>query len=147
MPRLFFDTSALVKRYYEEEGSETVDELIEAEDSEVVITSLAVVEVASALRRKRNRDEITSDDVSRLLSSFFEEALAEFTILPMDDSFSETALDLVLRSDLRTLDSLQLAAALSIVTETSTPVFVCADRQLADVAAERGLETRHPSSS
>lgn len=48
MPRLFFDTSALVKRYYEE-GSETVDELVEAEGNEVVITSLSVVETASAL--------------------------------------------------------------------------------------------------
>lgn len=124
-----------------------MDELIEAEDSEVVITSLSVVEIASALRRKQNRDEITSGDVDRLLSSFFEEALAEFVILPMDESFSETALDLVLQSNLRTLDSLQLAAALSIVTETSTPVFVCADRELADVAAEHGLEIRIPGSN
>ena len=41
MNRLFFDTSALVKRYYEEPGTETVDTLIEGE-STVVISSLAV---------------------------------------------------------------------------------------------------------
>lgn len=146
MPRLFFDTSALVKRYYEEVGSAVVDELVEAADNEVVITSLSVIETASALRRKQNRGEITSDDVDRLLGAFFEEALDGFVILPMDESFSGTALDLVIRDDLRTLDSLQLAAALSIVTETSTPTFVCADRDLADVAGERGLETRVPGS-
>lgn len=145
MPRLFFDTSALVKRYYEEEGSETVDELVEAEGNEVVITSLSVVETASALRRKQNRGELVSEAVDHLLSAFFEEALDAFVILPMDEAFSGTALDLVLQDDLRTLDSLQLAAALSIVTETSEPVFVCADRDLAGVAAERGLETRNPA--
>lgn len=88
MPRLFFDTSALVKRYYEEAGSGAVDELIEVEDDEVVITSLSVVETASALRRKQNRDEITGDDVDRLLSAFFEGALDGFVVLPMDESFS-----------------------------------------------------------
>lgn len=36
---LFFDTSALVKRYAEEEGTDVVDELIEASDESVVITS------------------------------------------------------------------------------------------------------------
>jgi predicted nucleic acid-binding protein len=147
MPRLFFDTSALVKRYYEEAGSETVDELVEAEGNEVVITSLSVVETASALRRKQNRGEITSRDVDRLLGAFFEEALDEFVVLPVDESFSGTALDLVLEADLRTLDSLQLAAALSISSDTSGPVFVCANRDLVDVAARRGLETQNPESS
>ena len=72
MPRLFFDTSALVKRYYEEEGSETVDELVEADGNEVVITSLSVVETASALRRKQNRGELSSEAVDHLLSAFFQ---------------------------------------------------------------------------
>lgn len=36
MPRLFFDTSALVKRYYEKAGSEVVDELVETADNEVI---------------------------------------------------------------------------------------------------------------
>jgi len=145
MPRLFFDTSALVKRYYEEEGSEVADQLVEAEDNEIVITSLSVVETASAVRRKQNRGELSGEQVDRLLSVFFEEALDAFVILPMDESFSGTGPDLVLRDGLRTLDSPQLAAALSIATRTSEPVFVCADRDLVEVAAEHGLETRNPA--
>jgi len=47
MQLLFFDTSALVKRYYEEPGTQTVDELIE-NDRTVVISSLAVIETLSA---------------------------------------------------------------------------------------------------
>jgi predicted nucleic acid-binding protein len=44
MEYLFFDISALVKRYHEEEGSEKVDEMIEDEETHVVITSLSVIE-------------------------------------------------------------------------------------------------------
>ena len=51
---LFFDTSALVKRYYEETGTDTVDELIE-DNRTVVITSLTIIETVSAFRRKYNR--------------------------------------------------------------------------------------------
>jgi predicted nucleic acid-binding protein len=58
MEYLFFDTSALVKRYYEEDGSENVDEPIEDEDSTVIITSLSIIEATSAFRRKHNRGEI-----------------------------------------------------------------------------------------
>lgn len=145
MERLFFDTSALVKRYYQEDGTEAVDALVEDDSSEVVITSLSVIETASAFRRKRNRDEIDPEDVDRLLGSFFDEALADFAILPMDESLSEFSLDLVLDDDLRTLDSLQLSAALSLVTADSAPRFVCADSDLVSVADRHGIGTVNPA--
>lgn len=56
----FFDTSALVKRYYDEPGTAIVDELIES-DASVVSSSLSIIETVSAFRRKYNRDEITED--------------------------------------------------------------------------------------
>jgi len=75
MEYLFFDTSALVKRYYEEDGSENVDALIENEESTVVISSLSVIEATSAFRRKHNQGEIEQDTMNHLLSIFFEEAM------------------------------------------------------------------------
>jgi predicted nucleic acid-binding protein len=144
MARLFFDTSALVKRYYEESGTAVVDDLVEDPDHEVVITSLSIIETVSAFRRKQNRDDLDADRVSTLLSGFFEEALSEFVVLPMDESYHQFSFDLVLKVDLRTLDSLQLSAALSTVTESSAPTFVSADVDLLAVAADRGLETLNP---
>ena len=105
MELLFFDTSALVKRYYEEPGTESVDSLIE-DDRTVIISSLAVIETLSAFRRKYNRDEIGLDDMNALLASFFREALDEFVIIPMDESIQQFSFDLILEEDLRTLDSL-----------------------------------------
>ena len=144
MGRLFFDTSALVKRYHEEDGTGTVDTLMKDDSTEVAITSLAVIETVSAFRRKRNRDEIDEDAVDRLLSAFFDEALADFAILPMDESLTAFSFDLVLEDDLRTLDSLQLSAALAIATADSTLTFVCADSDLVSVADSRGLATVNP---
>lgn len=43
---LFFDTSALVKRYADEQGTQTVDRLIETTESTIIITSLSVIEIA-----------------------------------------------------------------------------------------------------
>lgn len=62
----------------------------------------------------------------------------------MDESYHQFSFDLVLEVDLRTLDSLQLSAALSTVTESSAPTSVSADVDLLAVAADRGLETLNP---
>jgi predicted nucleic acid-binding protein len=68
---LFFDTSALVKRYADEQGTQTVDRLIETPENTIVITSLSVIEIASAFRRKYNRGEISEQKRDGLLVSFF----------------------------------------------------------------------------
>jgi len=139
----FLDTSALVKRYYEEPGTDRVDELVES-DATVAITSLAVIETVSAFRRKYNRDQIVRDDVDALLATFFEEALDDFVILPMEESIQGFAFDLILDDDLRTLDSLQLSAALSLESDDTDVRFVSADADLVAVAAARGLSADNP---
>ena len=145
MDVLFFDTSALVKRYYEEPGTETVDGLIE-DDRVIAITSLTIIETISAFRRKYNRENLTGDDVNDLLAAFFEEALEEFAILPMEESIQQFSFDLILEDDLRTLDSLQLSAALSLATEDTEITFVSADKELAATARNNGLDAINPDS-
>lgn len=145
MNLLFFDTSALVKRYYQEPGTETVDSLVE-NDTTVAITTLGVIETISAFRRKYNREDIQEDDVNALLASFFREALDDFVVLPMEESTQQFSFDLVLEDDLRTLDSLQLSAALSLAAGDNDVVFVSADGDLVSTAEQRGLETINPDS-
>ena len=142
---LFFDTSALVKRYADETGTRTVDQLIETPENTVIITSLSVIEIASAFRRKSNRGDISDKRRDALLGSFFEEATERFTVIPVDEGIFETAFDLVLDDDLRTLDSLQLAAALSLPTPNPDLTFVCADTTLIDIAQQHGLSTNNPA--
>lgn len=62
MELLFFDTSALVKRYYEESGTDVVDELIE-DEREVIISSLPVLETISAFKRRANTVDLSEEDL------------------------------------------------------------------------------------
>lgn len=141
----FFDTSALVKRYYEEPGSERVDDIVEADEHRVVISSLSVVETVSAFRRKVNTGELDRAAAETLIGMFFEEALDRFVIVPMAEAVLQFSFDLILEDDLRTLDSLQLSAALATAGEVEALVFVCADADLVAVAGEHGLETVNPT--
>jgi predicted nucleic acid-binding protein len=140
----FFDTSALVKRYHEEAGTDQVDDLVEDDESEVLISSLTVIESVSAFRRKHNRGELSESEMNQLLGVFFREALDDFVIVPMDESLLTFSFDLVLDDDLRTLDSLQLSTALSLARELETIEFVSADEELVNVAARHGLATVLP---
>lgn len=70
--------------------------------------------MTSAFRRKHNRGDVTEGTMIDLVSAFFDEALDEFVILPMDEALFNWSFELILEDDLRTLDSLQLAAAISL---------------------------------
>lgn len=144
MPAYFFDTSALVKRYAPEPGTETVDQLVESGDSHVVITSLAIVEATSAARRKFNQGTFSERDVDDLLATFYSEALSSFEIVPMDETAMALSFDLILEHDLRTLDSVQLSSALILAGSYGDLVFVGSDRELLDVADASGLTTLDP---
>jgi predicted nucleic acid-binding protein len=141
----FFDTSALVKRYYEKPGTETVDAIVEDDDTTVVITSLSIIEAVSAFRRKYNAEEISRSAVEELVAVFFEEALADFSVLPTRETLFDRSLDLVLDDDLRTLDSLQLSAALALRSAVDDVSFVCADEELVAITEQRGFEAIDPT--
>jgi predicted nucleic acid-binding protein len=147
MPYYFFDTSALVKRYHDEVGTDTVDSVIEDEANTIVISSLAVIEATSEFRKRYNSGDLSEAGMRDLLTTFFDEALNDFVIVPMNDVALERAFDLVLRDDLRTLDSLQLSAALAFDADVEGCTFVCADLELIETAAEHELETVVPDGS
>lgn len=49
MPLFYVDTSALVKRYHLEQGSDQVDRLLADPDAGLVTANIAVTELTSAL--------------------------------------------------------------------------------------------------
>lgn len=110
----FFDSSALIKRYHTEIGTEKVDNILAQQDVEFIISSLALSEVTSALNRKKNEGNIKSDLFREILIEFYKEILKKFTIISLDDSLLPNSIELILNRKLRTLDSLQLGAALSV---------------------------------
>jgi predicted nucleic acid-binding protein len=109
--KFFFDTSALVKLFYEESGTAIVTRIIEHSASETWISDLARLEFTSALyRRFRNKslDEIKL----QIATTYFEKQLDSFNIEPMNQLVIDEA-GLFLKRygkeyGLRTLDALHL---------------------------------------
>lgn len=146
MRYLFFDTAALVKRYHEEPGSSVVDALFER-DWVVAITSITAVEMVSAFRRNYDRGELSAGEMERSVSSFFAEAVSDFVVVRVQESLFEFSFDLVLEEDLRTLDSLQLSAALSMPSPVAGVTLVSADRKLVSAAETYGIDVIWPGAS
>lgn len=143
--KLFFDTSALIKFFHEEEGTAQVSALIESEDNDFWISELARIEFISALYRRVRNKEITEDQLTEALSGFNEE-LATFNCEPLGHAVITEAKSLLKQygkaHGLRTLDALQLGA-FSIISEKEW-VLVSADSNLCRVAQLQGYKTINP---
>jgi len=92
----FFDTSALVKRYHLEPGSERVNAILDDQNNVPIISELAIVELVSALRRKRNRGEITPQAMDDALAHFAHAVLSDLIVAGFRSGFIQQARDLVL---------------------------------------------------
>jgi predicted nucleic acid-binding protein len=140
---IFFDASAAAKRYFQEIGSERVQDLWSRPD---IRSSLAILhcELASALNRKL-RERGLSRGVYESVKDQIEADLAKLNTVPADDNLIERSLRLLDAHPLRALDSLYLAAALSLQQTSKIPVlFVSADRQLLRAAQAEGLKVLDP---
>lgn len=152
MPSYFFDTSALVKLYHNEEGSERVEELFNERDSTVLISELGAVEIHSALARKVTTKEINEEQMNDALQSFYGDYVdGRIEVVAMDYAHYTDAVLLILKystqSRLRTLDAIQLAVSMRLHQRRALTLFVCADQVLCDVAGMAGLQVINPAVS
>lgn len=106
----FMDSSALVKRYRFEAGSERVTALIE--DSErVIVARLAHVEVSAAIVRRGRVVAAPRRQLESVLEMVDREMLDLFDVVEIDDSIMANATALARRHGLRAADAIQLACA------------------------------------
>ena len=143
--KFFFDTSALVKFFYVECGTEIVTQIIEHTASEIWISDLARLEFTSALyRRYRNKslDEIKLHTAT----TYFDKQLVSFNIEPLNQLVIDEAGMLLKKygkeHGLRTLDALHLSTY-SLISEQEW-CFVTSDTVLADVAKLAGFLSLNP---
>ena len=142
---LFFDTSALVKFFHEEEGSEAVTKLITSEENEIWILELVRLEFMSALFRRYRNKELDDKQLNEAVSGFNEE-ITLFNVEPLRQAIIKEAESLVKKygktQGLRTLDALHLGA-FSLIAEEEWG-FVAADENLCKVAQLIGLNALNP---
>lgn len=102
---LFLDTSALVKRYVDEDGTELVLRLMD-EDPIWAVSAVARTEAEITLCRLGfGPDE--SDAVQKCLRDDWD----RFHVVPVDPACLDRAAEIGCRHEVRTLDALHLAAA------------------------------------
>ena len=73
---LFFDTSALVKRYHQEKGTDVVDVAFEQEGVRI-ISDVSVIEFFSAFAKKVRTGEITKEDFQVTIISLLKGSISQ----------------------------------------------------------------------
>jgi len=141
--RYFLDTSALVKIYHREAGSEYCLELY-SNQSHLIISELARVELHSAIFRKQREKQLNAKALKAVQQKFMYDCEGRYEVLQVASLVYDEACGLLSRYatmyGLRTLDSLQLATFLNYC-EKDLDCFVCADKKLSAVVECEGIQT------
>lgn len=146
MSVIFFDTSALAKRYVGETGSTWTQSIMhDATTDLVLISELAAVEMISLLSRRLRESTLSASDAAAFESTFLLHAEQEYLTLPLNDLVLLQARALIKAHPLRTLDAVQLASALRAGAILSEPItFISSDRNLLAAATAEGVLTDDP---
>jgi len=145
---LFFDTSALVKFFHEEKGSDTVTSLILSKDNEIWVSELSRIEFLSAIFRRFRNKEVDGEQLKEAIGGF-EEQFTVFNVEPLGQAILKEAENLMKvygkTRKVRALDALQLGT-FNLISEKGW-LFVAADEFLCEIAKDLGFETINPLSS
>jgi len=143
----FLDSSALIKLYHQEPGTERVEEIFATADATLVISELATVELRSALARKVRTGEITVQAEEEVVRNFDQDCADRFMSEPLTSAVVHQAKELLKKHGhqraLRSLDAIQLAT-FAIVRAREEVVFVCADGRLCGIVEAEGHSALNP---
>lgn len=109
--KLFFDTSALIKAFYQELGTEMIDKLFLKKNT-IYISELTRIEFKSAFYRRFSNRQVSETDLQVIFEDFDEfitkinvETLRSVTLKEAENLFNQYH-----SYGLRTLDALQFAS-------------------------------------
>jgi predicted nucleic acid-binding protein len=154
---LYLDSSALIKRYQNEPGTDALNAKLRAEAKglRAVFTSvLTYAEIHAALAR-RAREQLLSPEEAKIVADEFDGDWV-LSLGPIELGTSVLALvrDIVRGFSLRGADAIHLASALwlrdmgrlglKVDQYTGPVVFVSSDKQLARAAAKHKMEVFDP---
>ena len=137
---IYLDTSAFIKLYLKEDGSEAVHEAVVAQQEPLPVWSVLELELYNAFRFKVFIGELSEQSAEDLLATYRIRKRAGQYYAPYLDAVAlhESALELTGRTPAigcRSLDILHVAAARLLQAE----LFVTGDRRQADLGEGEGL--------
>lgn len=148
MPAYYVDTSALMKRYRTEAGTDVVNELFAgARPDDLFLTSqLTIVEVEAVAARALKARIFNRRTYGVLLSLFAQDLSHYLTVIPVSPGLVSNSVEVARSYGLRAADCIHLATALQAQDITSSPTrFVGSDSELYRVAQSAGLESLNPA--
>jgi predicted nucleic acid-binding protein len=145
----YFDSSALIKLYHPELGSQRVAAVFDEADRQIIISRLAGVELHSALALKTRTGHLDRETSAALRMRFLNDvAGGAISVVAVSEFHYPAAERLIIRYGdrlgLRTLDALQLAVALDLQLRVGVNTVVAADKVLCEVATLEGFAVLNP---
>lgn len=138
---LFFDSSALLKRYINEKGSGATKNLFDNANL-IFVSATTHIECASAYQRLLHTRFINKkeyQDLNNELSLDFQ----YFEAIHFDDDIKHIAIQVLEKHNLKALDTIQLASLIYVGEEIDS--FVVCDSKLKKCAKEEGFKVIDPT--
>jgi predicted nucleic acid-binding protein len=151
MTPYYLDASALVKHYVAELGSVWLEGAVFRPDDVLVLTSrVTMVEVWSALARRKREASISSQHHADALDAFREDCLTLYRFVEFEPPVVDCAGQLLDRYPLRAYDAVQVSSCLIAgrtlaQIDLSLPTFLSADDRLLAIARTEGLPADNPN--
>ena len=151
MSDFFFDSSALVKAYVAEAGTNWVRTILDDERHQIYISHLAEVEVIAALTRRFRNGDLTEQERDQAVQDARQDCATYLTV-DVAHEIIEAAIRLALTHHLRAYDAVQLASALEVrhvlLENPDGPInftVVSSDKELNAAAALEGIQIEDPN--
>jgi len=143
----FLDTSALVKLYVREPGTDRLLPLVtDRPENRFAVSSISAVEVRSAIRRRQRAGDVDPDVAAEILDAVRSHLETRFVRQSVNDTVIEIAQEMIDRHALRAYDAIQLAACLVVgATSREGITFVCSDHRLLEAARSEQLSVFDPA--
>ena len=151
MTGFFCDSSAIVKRYVNETGSNFVDNLADLKNGNLVLLArITRVEFAAAIARRLKNGSVTTADTQNALAAFQHDLANNYFTVEITSFLLSAATTLATKHALRGYDAVQLAAALEanderIANGLPPLTLVSADKELNTAAQAEGLNVENPN--
>jgi len=155
MALYFLDSSAIVKRYFQEPGHGWIETIHDPTQGHVLyIAQAALVEVVASICRKAREQDMPLEERNTTIEDFRRDVRRFYSVWVVGTAVYTAAGDLCRTHRLRAYDAIQLASAIAVREDTfaSQPpeaelpdiIFVSADRGLLTLAVAEGFDTENP---
>jgi len=132
--KTYFDTSAFIKRYILEQGSEQIP-LILTKASALALSALSLPEMISALTRLKHEEKLTVHLYQTIKNKIYDD-LIDIILYPITPAVLTLATEIIEHNKVKTLDAIHIASASVWMCD----YFVSADKSQIATAEQVGLK-------